>query len=335
MSKSLRTPNGYRIWGAGSFAHICFESPGCKFRKKGYCIMCDYGAGHKLSVAEAVSFFTKAVSEWPVPIKRLLLGTCGSILDEEEFSHEALLAIVKIVQETHIESVIFETHYSTVKNDLLHYLSEHLQGKHIAIELGFESSNQDILKNNLRKYMDLNKLADTISLIKKYDISPILNVFLGSPGLTSKEQMDDTLQSIRWAYTHGASEVVIFPANVKPGTGLWHQFIEGSYKVPSSWLLVEVLNRLSNEELETTSISWFGDRQQRGEDIDIIPPKTCPKCDGQLHDFFSCYMSVFSATERRRLLNQIAASKPMCECRIELYNKIEIEGEKKACQNFN
>lgn len=321
MSSSLRISGNYRVWGHGDFIHICFESPGCTFRKKGYCVMCDYGVGDRLTTPLAINALRSAITKWKAPIRGLLLGTCGSIFDENEMLPETLFSLTKEIASTNIENIIFETHYSTVKPELLEKIQRVLPDKHISIEMGFESSNPDVLKNSLNKYMDLENLKTTVRLIKSHGMSVILNVFLGAPGLSENEQLEDALNSLRWAYDNGADETVVFPANIKPNTLLWNKYQRGEYTAISSWLLVVLLSRLTDDELTKTSISWFGDRQYLGVDTDIISPKTCPECTDSLMGFYLSFMDDFDARKRRLLLSRICAYN-RCDCWLRMKQRI-------------
>lgn len=315
----------YHIWGDGCFAHICFESVGCRFHKAGYCTMCNYGEGRTLSTNEAMHALKTALDSWEVPIKRLLLGTYGSIFDEHEMPRETLFALIAEIANTDVESVIFETHYTTVTAELLNAIKNRLPNKKLVVELGFESSNEEVLKNSIHKYMNLDDLKDSLSVIKGCDVHSILNVFLGAPGLTPLEQFQDSLRSMRWAFSNGADEVVVFPANVKPGTPLWHRWKSGRYVVPSSWMLVEFLSSLTDWELERTSISWYGDRQYQGLDCDIIPPSTCEQCKDRLMIFFHDFMGDFRASVRRELLKNLCADVD-CRCRSDVRRVIYAKG---------
>lgn len=304
---------GYRVWGQGSFAHICLESPGCRFRKEGCCTMCNYGAGDKLTPAQIASAVRNAVSAWGQPISRLLVGTYGSVFDESEVSESALPVLLQELSVTGINDIIFETHYSTVTEERLTLLRNILPNRHLSLELGFESANEAVLRYYLKKYMNLDDLVDTIELNHSFQIYTILNVFLGTPRLSPREQLQDALHSVRWAFEHGADEVVVFPANVKPGSDLWSLYIRGEYVVPSAWLLVELLQSLSDRELEKTAISWYGDRQYAGIDTEIIPPATCPRCRDSLMKFFSSYMRVTGGKERRQMIYALTEN-GYCDC---------------------
>lgn len=311
------TPHTLRIcevWGHGDFLHICFSSVGCRFRKAGYCTMCDYGGNRNITADEAVSGFKKALEDAPGTVREVLLGTCGSILDKQEMDPQVLAALLEAVSESAIPSVILETHYTTVTQAALKHIKEALPGRELVIELGFESANPDILEHSLCKFMDLDALSNIIRQINDCGISPVLNVFLGAPFLTPEEQIQDAEKSIAWAVAHGASRVVVFPANIKPNTLLWKLHQEGTYDRISHWMLIELLSRLDDALLEKVELSWYGDRQNAGRDMHILPPTSCPRCQSILMSFYRAFMENFDPKRRRLLLEQLDA-KVSCNCR--------------------
>lgn len=310
-----------KVWGNGDFVHVCFESQGCRFRKQGYCVMCDYGAGRNITAEEAIESLDRTLKQWPVPARRLLLGTCGSILDEAEMDRKTLGQILTYLCTTDIDYFIFETHYSTVSDSVLTFLKRMLPGKKIAVEMGFESADPGVLKYSLKKNMNLEQLKHSVGKMKEYGIDVILNVFLGAPGLSAKEQLRDALNSVNWAYACGACEVVIFPANIKPGTRLWEMYHTGEYKRISHWLLVELLDRLPDEQLGAAAISWYGDRQESGIDMDIIPPEACDECRPLLMKFYQEFMRDFSAFYRRILIKELKEA-AACECSMRLQEEL-------------
>lgn len=302
------------VWGHGDFLHICFSSVGCRFREAGYCTMCDYGGGYEITAEEAVSELEKALAQAGCAVREILLGACGSILDEREMALPVLKAVLKAVYESGIPTVILETHYTTVTPEILSHVQEALPGREVVIELGFESSDPWVLEHSLCKYMDLDALSNTVALIQRFDMDAVLNVFLGAPFLTPEQQLRDAENSVAWAISHGASRAVVFPANIKPNTLLWQLYREGAYRRISHWMLIELLRRLDDTLLEKVELSWYGDRQEAGEIKEILPPESCPECRALLMAFYRAFMADFDPRRRRRLLEELCGQ-AACSCR--------------------
>lgn len=305
VSNSKRQFHNARIWGYGSFMHVCFESVGCRFRKHGYCLICDYGAGKNVKAQTAIKILNEAVEKWPYKVDRLLLGTCGSILDPVEMSRDTLCSILNSVSRMKAEHVLLETHYTTICEEVLDLVHQALPHKKIYIEMGLESANPEVLEKSIRKYMDLSLLQKSMRVIADHGMNTILNVFLGAPFLTEQEQIDDAYAAIRWALHNGASEVVIFPANLKPGTELWDMYQAGRYHRISHRLVLALLARLNEQELECISVSWYGDRQYAGIDTDILAPSVPDGCQIELMDFYRAFMQNFNGLYRKQLIRQI------------------------------
>ena len=302
------------VWGHDGFLHICFSSVGCRFREAGYCTVCDYGSGRNITEKEAVKGTKQAILSSKFDIQEILLGTCGSILDQREMPHNVLRSILETVYSFHIPSVILETHYTTVNDQILDWIATLLPNREIVIEMGFESANTNVLEYSLGKYIDLQALADTIRCILRHGMYPVLNVFLGAPFLTSREQIMDTIKAVAWAFEHGASRVVIFPANIKPNTLLWKLWKNGDYHRISQWMLIQTLSQLNDFSLERVDISWFGDRQEAGKHTYALPPESCQNCKSELMNFYQNFQLNHSAKYRRDLLNQLY-DRHVCNCR--------------------
>lgn len=303
-------------WGHDGFLHVCFASVGCRFREAGYCTVCDYGGSRNITEDEAASGLRQALSAAPSTVAEILLGSCGSILDEREMSFHVLHTILNIVHETRIPTVILETHYVTVTDQMLTRISELLPDREVVIELGLESADPQVLDRSLGKYMDLSALSETVQRIRRYGMYPVLNVFLGAPFLEPEEQIQDAQKAAAWAVGHGASRVVLFPANIKPNTLLWELWQEGRYRRISHWMLIELLSRLDDNLLGRVDLSWYGDRQKAGMHTYAIPPMSCPQCGPELMAFYRQFRRDFDPEHRRTLLEQLISS-CSCACREE------------------
>lgn len=301
------------IWGDGSFAHICLKSSGCRFKKSGSCIMCNYGCAENITSEQSIAELNRLQEIWKTPITRILIGTYGSIFDKREISKEVLDTVIAFLADSSINDIIFETHYTTVTTDILNELQTRLPDKHIMIEMGLESADPYVLSHCLNKAINLNAFEKTIKKIQEYHFVPMVNVFLGAPYLSRAEQLQDTLHTIMWANEHGINDIVLFPANIKPNTKLWDMYQEENYHQLSQWMVIEILRCLPDAILENIAVSWYGDRQDKGTALEIIPPADCPQCHDLIQNFYHSFMRTFSAVYRRTLLQQLIKD-ASCDC---------------------
>lgn len=302
------------VWGRGSFLHLCFSSVGCRYRKSGYCTMCNYGAGENITPEEALAVIDRELEGREEPVVELLLGTCGSILDEAEMSWDTLECILSRIAREAIPTILLETHYTTVSEWKLQRIQELLPNSEVVIEMGFESADPVVLRDSLHKFMDLEKLAQTMALIKGVGMGVVLNVFLGVPHLTVREQIDDAKKAVEWAVTHSVDRVVVFPSNIKPNTVIWDLYQQKRYRRISHWAVVELLSRLDDECLSRIELSWYGDRQKVGKSTEAIPPESCEDCDGAIFAFYQSFILCFDPQQRRTLVRNIKKH-AMCSCR--------------------
>lgn len=315
------------VWGRGGFLHLCFSSIGCRFRKAGHCTMCNYGYGANVSAEEAICHIDRALDEHREPVEELLLGTCGSILDEEEMPWTVLEKILRRLAQEELPTIILETHYTTITQQKLCRIRELLPKSEVVIELGFESANPKVLKESLKKYLDLDRLAQTIALIKQENMGVVLNAFLGAPKLSAREQIADTKAAVEWAVTHGADRVVVFPANIKPNTELWDMYQRGEYNRVSHWALIELLDQLDDNLLARVELSWYGDRQSLGKSLDAIPPESCPACNEEVFSFYQSFVECIDPHKRRLLLKKVRAAE-QCECRCKFLRTLEARNDR-------
>lgn len=300
---------------------ICFRSRGCSNYLAGSCIMCDYGKGTNITKDELDFAFDKAISESKHEIKMLLLNSYGSILDNNEISEECFNVLLKKLKSLNIENIIFETHYNTITYEKLLLIKNELKNKNIFFELGLETSNELIRENNLLKKISNDKFIKTIELIHSFDMGVIVNLLVGIPFLTRKEQVEDVLASIEWCIMNNVDEIDLFPINVKPYTLLKELYDSGEYDVISHWLLIEVLNSIPEEYLSKIYLAWYGNREleyTNGESS--IFPKSCDLCHDTLMKFYSQFLSNNDKDYRKMLINKLLSEKK-CNCYMDKSNQ--------------
>lgn len=302
-------------WKKGSFLQLVFSSSGCRYRSMGCCTMCDYGQGCNLDVDTALSSLEKAWNRYGAGVDELLLGSCGSVLDEQEISKDVLTAILEFVQKHPVNTLLLETHYTTVTAKRLEFLRQQVPSvENIVIELGLESANEWVLNSCINKYMDLDQLKKKIDLIHEFGMNVTVNVFLGAPFLSVSEQLQDTIHTVLWAKKHNADNIVIFPANIKENTLLGYLYRTGRYQRPSAWQLAELLRLLPKDVFGMIELSWYGDRQKKGVSTESLPPQACDQCETILLNFFDAFSSEQDPRQRFQMLDTLFSLKNNCSC---------------------
>ena len=316
------------IFQSGDLLEIGFKSKQCKNDFTGSCIMCDYGRSYKVGTIQAyleeMNLILKTHSKG---IRYLLLCSNGSILDEYQISTELLMEILKKAQHCNIPNIIIETHYQDVTIDRLNLIKS-IINKPVIIEMGLETVNLKYQKTLFMKGINLEQYTKTINRIQSYGFDVELNLMLGLPFLSRKEQLEDTIQSINWAICHKCTPVV-FPINIKPHTLLRYAYDKGFYQPVSIWLLILLLDSLEPNALSCTLIAWYGNRDESyPDDIQTILPESCDNCRNLFVSFVQKFLNTKDYHKRKLLLKKLI-NNSTCTC----YQKIKRE-IKQSKNNF-
>ncbi len=293
---------------------IFFRSRGCSNYLNGSCIMCDYGKGTNLAPKEVEIAFDRAMSENKSEIHILFFNTYGSILDESEFSEECFEVLLKKIKNTDVKNIIFETHYTTITEKKIKKISEALPDKVISFEFGFESSNPEIRENNLLKFIDNDAFKKVINLVHSFKMEVIVNILVGIPFLSTKEQFKEALSSIDWCIKNKVDEIDLFPVNIKPYNLLYKFYEEGRYKIISHWLLIEILNNIPLKDLDKIYIAWYGNRELIYTDGEkSIFPSACSICSEKVMKFYESFLVDNKANNRKSLIKNLI-NEATCNC---------------------
>jgi hypothetical protein len=163
-----------------------------------------------------------------------------------------------------------------------------------------------------------------------------LNVFLGAPFLGEREQLDTSVESVIWAFEKGADSVVIFPCNIKPFTLLYRLYKHGLYKPVSQWILVELLSRIPEENLNCVTLSWYGDRSNfyENDEFPLIPPEDCGKCHDKILEFYRKFMKEPVSERRKKLVEEFKDKEADCDCRDRFLKALSIHKERPDIQKI-
>ena len=269
------------IYTGGRTYQLYFATVGCSKA----CTMCNYGFCQSFDEAEAKLELETMV--FPEDMEVIVLEASGSLLDEREVSPKLRGEIfARISKIKTLQSIIIETHYTAVTEEILKEVAAAFRGHpaEIEFEFGIESVDQDVLKF-YNKDIDLQKLQEVIWRAREYNISSELNFLLGAPTLSVKEQIEDTLRSVRWMIEKCPEETiaVLFPINIKAYTFLGELYQKGKYRPISHWAFIEVLDQIPVEYLERISIAWWGNRANVYDGLKkIVYPYSCGDCHDEL-----------------------------------------------------
>lgn len=305
--------------------HVCINSPGCCFRKAGSCVMCDYGYGHAVN-KNGIRRIISMLSENLTDTDSILLGTLGSVLDTREVSVDSLEMIFTFLNQTDINTIILETHYTTITEEKCQWLTSQLLKKDIVVEVGLESVDEAVQNQCLNKNINLTALKEKIDMLHKYNISVTANVFLGTPFLNEIEQIEDAQKTILWAMKHKIDSVVIFPANIRNNTLLDFLYKRQQYNRIKHWDVFELLERVPEQFLNKVYLAWYGDWIEVDEngDINNIPPLACKICQTKWFDFYHEFLKAQDNLSRKIVLhNYKKILETGCTCYDEFKTDIE------------
>ena len=322
----------HTTWKENKTLQITYRSRGCRNSAQGSCLMCDYGAGKNLTLDETSAILPDVLSSVEFEVEELVLNSYGSFLDEYEIPKENRIEVLKQIAETQIPYITFETHYRTVTSEVMDEIQYYIGDRTIAYEMGLESADPYVLECCLNKDIHLGQLVECIQQIHSYGHLAIFNVLFGSPFLSRKQQFDDALKTVFWAYEHGADVIVLFPVNIKPFTALEYLYKGGFYELVSHWDFIRLLDSIPEEILGRVNIAWYGNREilYPGYEFKALFPKACDKCRSKIMDFYDEFIADKSVLHRKQNLKEILEMRMECDCRERSQKELEGEEQKEG-----
>ena len=318
-----------RIAGA-PFVTLWFRTRGCWRDHQGGCTMCTYGVSTPVPADDMIDYVRTGLSLLPDDENMMLLvSPSGSMLDEWEVPAKAREGILRLVRETSCRSYICETRAETITDAKIRQYVEILAGKIACIEVGLESANPWILRFCINKALPLDQYVHSMVVLRKYQVPSIANVIVGSPFLSPKEAIEDAVQTVQWAFSHGTDNCTVFPVHVKRWTLVAWLWDHGLYSPVSLWSLVEVLARLGPTHAQRVTISWYKIYSEKVTEGELDPVNDL----GYLSSVTTCELChprVISLLDTYRDTNDFGVVQELtrmeCECKDAWRSSLEATG---------
>jgi len=302
-----------------SFVSLWFRTRGCRHDYMGGCTMCNYGKSTPVTADEMVEYVKTGLSFIPhYKNMMLLMETSGSMLDEWEVPAPAREIILQMVRNHACKSFLCETRANTITDMKIKQYAEMLDNKVASIEIGLESSDPWVMQHCINKNLSLAQYEQSIKILQKYQVPSIANVIVGSPFLSVQEAIDDAVNTVHWAISHGTTSCVVFPVHVKRWTLVEWLWEHGYYTPTPLWSLIEVLHRLGPALAQRVTISWYKtyvEQSTRGvlsaaQDWGYLSsPTTCPYCQARIIRLLDTYRD----TNDFSVIDEL--SRMECECK--------------------
>ena len=253
-SDYLQKKYGYRIYRVGVDAD--FSCPNRRGKcKEGGCVYCDsQGATASYLRTNESSFSHKSLFEEEIDllvnphniknIKDQIERGRNFLMRRYKAEHFALyfqsfsntfapVSKLKQIYDSALEGntwdgLIISTRPDCIDEEKLKLIASYKQrGLDVAIELGLQSGDNDILKAMNRGH-DVQCFIDAANLVKKYDIELCVHVLLGFPG-EGKAQLDKTIAVINSVHPNA---IKIHNLNITANTKLFDLYMEGKANAP-------------------------------------------------------------------------------------------------------
>lgn len=219
------------------------------YSKGGGCTTCGYNLLAaidneitKKNLFNQVNYLTKVLPSSRFPF--ITLTSCGSFMDSSEIDDNTRLEILKILNKRGYKHINFESRPNVLRNE------ERLQNLHkvfdgdISVGIGLESSNDYIRRFCINKGYETKVFLEAVKALQHNDISYDAYILCGKPFLSPQEDIEDCVNSIKFAFNKGCYWVILMTANLQPHSLTYFMNNHGLYSLPKLWTPLEILRRL-------------------------------------------------------------------------------------------
>ncbi len=188
----------------------------------------------------------------PLSIK---IYTSGSFLDEDEVPIDTRNQILGMVKEDdRVREVVLESRPHYVTEDSMGSIHDLLDGNHVEIGVGLESSSDAIRTLCINKGFETEDFAQAVKTAREHEIGIRAYVLLKPPFLTERDALLDSINTIEDSAKMGVTTISVNPVNVQKHTLVERLWTRGLYRPPWLWTLIEVLSQARAQVDSSTNI---------------------------------------------------------------------------------
>lgn len=219
------------------------------FLRGGGCTTCGYNLAAALDhevtkeqLLNQVEYLTEILPSSAFPF--ITLTSAGSFMDSREIDDETRLEILRMLDSRGYSHLNFESRPNDLTNkERLQRLQEAFHGG-ISVGMGLESSSDFVRRFCVNKGYTTRVFVEAIKSLKESGISYDAYVLCGKPFLSPKEDIEDSVESIKFAFEKGCYWVILMTTNLQPHTLTYFMQKHGLYSLPKLWTPLEIMRRL-------------------------------------------------------------------------------------------
>ncbi|MHA1725403.1 MAG: archaeosine biosynthesis radical SAM protein RaSEA [Promethearchaeota archaeon] len=306
-------------YGRGKEYTIILRTKGCNWAlgNKGGCTMCGYIQDASISPVEPqfiMNQFEWAFTQKIQEIRKdeddyvLKLYNSGSFFDDEEITDEIRKYIYEhIAREQKIKEFVVESRPEFITPEKLREMKTFLKEKQIEIGIGLETVNDEIRMKYINKGFTFNEFLEKVKICNEFQIGVKVYLLFKPPFLNEQAAIDDLKNSIKVLKKMPISTISINPMNIQKGTLVEYLWLQGRYRPPWFYSLVECLQKsLTSSDLARLRIlsNPSGAGTKRG--IHNCLKKSC-------NDFMLTQLKKFILTQD---LNYLNVQDFKCDCKL-------------------
>lgn len=252
---------------------------GCRWAKRGGCVMCDYG-GYEGFVPDSALIKQASVllDQW-VGDTEICLSSLGSFFDDNELSPNARSGILlQVAQRPSISLLGVDSRAEHISLEKIRIAKEIL-GERVCFEVGIGLESYDTFVRNVcvNKGLALSVFEKAVDIIRSNGAYVVGHVLLKPPFLTEREAVDDAVATVEYLDSVGCRRIVMMVCNVKENTLTGELHKQHLYRPPWLWSVLQVALSIGVRARSKLLIYGF----RCGLPM-VEMGHNCPKCDSEI-----------------------------------------------------